>query len=128
MGLLNQIIRSLKESFGNSRKKFSGNKSRRSRKARKDEPTVLHKSWDKTRKGKPGETAPQFVYGHSKKRIPGFRQIKRLVAAGLLMINFILSQFLLGSLGQQGQPLFLLFLLNSFILADYIWKTRRKPE
>lgn len=127
MGLLNQIIRSLKESLRNFRKKVSGNKSMRSRKARKDEPTVLHKSWDKTKQGKPGEKT-QFVYGYQKKRIPGFRQIKRLVAAGLLLINFILSQFLLGSLGQQGQPLFVLFLLNSFILADYLWKTRRKPE
>lgn len=60
-------------------------------------------------------------------RIPMLRTIKRLIAAFLLIVNFFISQASLMS-ASQSQPLFVLFILNSFILVDYLWKTRDKPE
>lgn len=124
MGLGNQIIRGIKEFLKDLRKKFS-----RQKRKRKDEPTVLHPSWSKKdgKAGKPGQKKPQIIM-KQKKRIPGLLMFKRLLAGFLFLVNFVLSQFLLGSLGEAGQPIFILFLLNAFIMADYIWKTRRKAE
>jgi len=62
-----------------------------------------------------------------KRRIPLLRTVKRLLAATLLIINFFISQASLMS-AAASQPLFLLFILNSFIMLDYLWKTRKKPE
>lgn len=61
----------------------------------------------------------------SKIHIPFLRTTKRVMAGLLLIINFIISQATLTS-HPDTQPLFWLFLLNSFIILDYIWKTRRK--
>jgi hypothetical protein len=35
---------------------------------------------------------------------------------------------MLGSLGSAAQPMFAVFLGNSFILLDYLWKTRRSAD
>lgn len=125
MGLLNQIIRSLKESFKNLRKKFSR---RESKKSRKNKPVVLHPSWSKSEKPGKSDQKSQVIIQRNKKRLPGLLVFKRLLAGFLFLINFVLSQFLLASAGEQGFGTFLIFLGNAFILADYLWKTRRQKD
>jgi hypothetical protein len=58
-------------------------------------------------------------------RIPGFRQFKRLVAFGCMVLNFVMGELALTSPGNVVFSIF--FLATSFLLADYLWKTRRKP-
>jgi len=84
-------------------------------------------SWLKHRSGEP-KTEQKIQFIKNKKRIPGLLWFKRIIAGILLLINFSFSQFLLGSLGSTVQPMFIVFLGNSFILLDYLWKTRRKEE
>ncbi len=58
-------------------------------------------------------------------RIPGFRQFKRLTAGLLMVVNFIIGELTLT--GPRTTLIFaLFFLLNAFLLADYLWKTRKK--
>jgi hypothetical protein len=72
------------------------------------------------RKGKVVATAKPVYHW------PWLRNIKRLLAAVLLLINFIFTQFLLVSTGGiQISALF--FFGNCFILIDYLWRTRRAP-
>lgn len=59
--------------------------------------------------------------------IPGLRTAKRVLATIMLIINFVISQAALTS-AENTQPMFILFLLNSFFLLDYIWKTRKKKK
>jgi len=98
-------------------------KKKRSRKSSEPEMVKLHKSW---KKGSPAAHKKNRVHviEQQKMRVPGLRQFKRIAAAFLLFINFVFSQFLLGSIGDGSQGMFLLFLGNSAILVDYIWKTR----
>jgi len=127
MGLLNQILRGAKGFLKSLRKKISG---RGRGKRKSEENSVVPRSWRKPQL-KPGEKRKKdldFVKTTSKKRIPGLLFFKRVVAGILLLVNFVLSQFLLGSLGETGQPMFILFLLNSWFLAEYLWKTRRKSD
>jgi hypothetical protein len=58
---------------------------------------------------------------------PGLLKIKRLIAALMLIVDIAFSQFILGSTTGAAQAFMLLFIGNGFILADYIWKTR-KPD
>lgn len=127
MGLLKQIIRGIKQSLRDLRKRFSRPGSR---KKRKYEPTVLHPSWKKgsSLEKASAKKAPEFIMGKGKKRIPGFLMFKRILAGFLFLVNFVLSQFLLASFGEQSFGTFLIFLGNAFIIADYLWKTRRKSE
>lgn len=67
------------------------------------------------------------VKKHKKFHVPGLRTAKRVLAGFLLIINFFISQATLMS-AATSQPLFWLFFLNSFIILDYIWKTRNKPQ
>jgi len=60
----------------------------------------------------------------SKIHIPFLKTGKRVMAGVLLVVNVIISQATLMS-NPDTQPLFWLFLLNSFIILDYLWKTRR---
>lgn len=58
-------------------------------------------------------------------RIPGFRQFKRLTAGLLMVVNFIIGELTLT--GPRATLIFaLFFILNSFLLCDYLWKTRKK--
>jgi hypothetical protein len=114
MGLLNQTFRSLKRNLGSL---FKGKK----KKVATTEVIRVPRSWGKPQ-SQPKAMPTVIKY---KKRIPGLRWFKRILAGFLLLINFAFSQYLLGSIGTQAQPMFLLFLLNSFILIDYLWKTRR---
>lgn len=54
-------------------------------------------------------------------RIPGLRTAKRLLGGILLIVNF--ACFLAIAPIQEGIGFF--FLLNGFILIDYLWKTRK---
>jgi len=56
---------------------------------------------------------------------PWLRNFKRGLAALLLLFNFGFSQFLMVS---QGMVFAFFFFGNTFILIDYLWKTRRKEE
>jgi len=118
MGLLNQAIRNLKGNLGSLFKRKNKKK-----KVAAAEPIEVPRSWSKPQ---PSSSArmPITVIKY-KKRIPGLRWFKRILAGFLLLINFSFSQFLLGNIGTQAQPMFILFLLNSFIIIDYLWKTRR---
>ena len=60
-----------------------------------------------------------------KLKIPFLRTLKRFLAASLLIVNFVISQGALLS-ASITQPMFWLFILNVFILVDYLWKTRSR--
>lgn len=118
MGFINQLIRELKEWLRGSGKK--------KKKRQPDEPVQIHKSWNKPQQP---AAQPKIVRTHpNKKKVPGLLQIKRVLAGVLLLINFVFSQFLLLAVGSDGFATFLIFMGNSFVIADYLWKTRRKPE
>jgi hypothetical protein len=125
IGILNQAVRQLKKSIRNIFKNIFHRKKRKKSKAQ--DPDVVPASWLKHRSGQP-KTEQKIQFIKNKKRIPGLLWFKRIMAGILLLINFSFSQFLLGSLGSTVQPMFIVFLGNSFILADYLWKTRHKEE
>ena len=91
------------------------------------------KSWFKqTKKGQivvpKSKAMVEFEIRKKRKfRIHGLRTAKRVLATVLLVINFFISQATLLS-AATSQPLFWLFFLNSFILLDYLWKTRKTPK
>lgn len=68
---------------------------------------------------------PVFSRPKVKFHIPHFRAVKRWSAAICVVVNFVIGE--LSLTGPGSQPFAVFFLLNSFLLADYIWKTRR-PE
>jgi len=77
---------------------------------------------------KTGTVTIQFERkGSHKIHVPGLRQVKRLLAAVLLVFNFFIAQASLTS-ASASQPLALFFYLNFFVLLDYLWKTRRKSK
>jgi len=57
-------------------------------------------------------------------RIPGFRQFKRVTAFFCMILNFAFGEFALTAPGNAWFSVF--FLASSFLLADYLWKTRKK--
>jgi len=126
MGLMNQLSRSIKEMVNNIFGFFSRNKKKR-RRSRDDEPIRLHRSWEKedkeprSRKGK-----KQLIVVKHKRKIPGLREFNKILAGFLLLVNLIFSQFLLGSIGAGAQPMFLIFLGNSYIIFRYLWGSRKK--
>jgi hypothetical protein len=123
MGLLNQIFRTVNDYL---RKIWNGLFHRG--KKDEDEEIEVPASWQKAENTSPRpgrKNKKQIVVQKHKIRVPGLRWFKRALAGCLLFINFVFSQFLLSRVGDQGQSLFILFLLNSFIMADYLWKTRK---
>lgn len=126
MGLINQLIRSLKNMIKNVfgflfRKK-------RKRKGSGEEPIIVPRSWSKQSESKPGKAPRKSIIVKHKRKIPGLRQLNRILAGFLLIINFVFSQFLLGSVGAAAQPVFLLFLGNCYIIVKYLWGSRKKEE
>ena len=59
----------------------------------------------------------------SKFHIPFLRTFNHGLALIGLIVNFILAQ---ATLATNMQPLFWLFLLNTYIHLRYLWKSRRK--
>jgi len=92
----------------------------------KDE-TEIPEAWRKDNPDNPRK--PVLFAFHQptigKIHVPGLRTAKRVIAGILLVINFFIAQATLMS-APASQPLYLLFILNAFILLDYLWKTRRK--
>jgi len=96
------------------RKKFKGLLSRKKTVTVK-EGLEVPKEW--TKPSKP--ITPEFE--PSKFRIPFLKTFNRGLALIGLIINFILAQ---ATLVTDLQPLFWLFLLNSYIHLRYLWKSR----
>lgn len=124
MGLLNQAIRDFKQLLRNIFRSLFGKKKRT-----KDEPVRVPESWMKQDE-KPSKQLGKkpVVVVKYKKRIPGLKTINRILAGIMLLFNLVFSQFLLGSVGVGAQPMFLFFLLNSYIIFRYIWITRKKES
>ena len=120
MGLINQLIRSLK----NMIKNIFGFVLRKKRRSR-DKPITVPRSWKKKTERKPKKATIIIKY---KRKIPGLRQFNRILAGFLLIINFVFSQFLLGSVGVAAQPVFLIFLGNCYIIIKYLWLSRKKED
>lgn len=77
-------------------------------------------------KGKPIESHVETVSvtvdkPKGKFRVHGLRQFKRVLAFVMSVVNFL---FGLTSISYGAFPVILLFFPTSFILADYVWKTR----
>lgn len=121
MGLLRQLRRAFKNLLSDlfSRKK-------KDRITSRSETVKVPRSW---KKGDPVKKEPRVkIIEQPKVRIPGLRTVKRIIWGFLLLLNFIFSQFLLGALGSEGQPMFIIFLLNSWALLELLWKTRGKKK
>lgn len=123
MGFASQLIRNIRKSLKDL---FRKKKTKKQLRAEEDE--VPEKWSQPTKKSKAGQANKNVILKPGKKRIPGLLFFKRALAGILLLINGVFSQFLLGTIGNQAQPLFIFFLANCFILADYLWKTRRQSE
>ena len=126
MGFINQLIRSIKNMIKNIfgfvlRKK-------RKRKGSEEEPIVVPRSWKQPSEGKPEKATKKTIIIRHKRKIPGLRQLNRILAGFLLIINFVFSQFLLGSVGVAAQPVFLIFLGNCYIIIKYLWLSRKKED
>ena len=124
MGLIKQLIRSIKKPISNIFDFILRRDSRKKRRARYQEPTKLHKSW-RPGKGKEPEKNEQLVRIKYKRKIPGLKKINRFVAGIWLFLNFVFSQFLLGSMGSQAQWVFFFFLGNCYFIAKYLWGSRK---
>ena len=90
-------------------------------------PIQIPKTSKRRKKKSSKKYSSDVEYERNVHHIPGYRRFKSLLALFLLLLNLIFSQFLLGS-SSAGQIMFLLFLGNSFILADYLWKMRKKDN
>jgi hypothetical protein len=88
-----------------------------------EKPTVKISTW--LPKGEGRRWIPRLPKARRVWRIPGFRQFKRVAAFVCMILNFGFGEFALTAPGNAAFSIF--FLASSFLLADYLWKTRRKP-
>lgn len=126
MGAVKQLKRALSNLIESFVGLFRRKPKKRARRSSEPELVKVPRKWKKDSAAQKKEKVK--VIEQQKMRIPGIRSLKRYLAAFLLFINFVFSQFLLGTVGAGAQPMFLIFLGNSLILVDYIWKTRNPPE
>ncbi len=124
MGLFNQFIRELNQRLKDSVSWFNKHVLKKKPRRLKSAPP---RSWKQSSSSRE-DAAPAVINHRLRLRIPGFLFFKRVLAGFLLLVNFVFSQFLLGNVGSGAQPLFIVFLLNAFIIADYLWKTRKKDQ
>lgn len=124
MGLIKQLIRSVKKLISNVFGFITRRDSRKKRRARYQEPTKLHKSWEPGKGKEPGKNE-QLIRIKYKRKIPGLKKINRFVAGIWLFLNFVFSQFLLGSIGSEAQWVFFFFLGNCYFIAKYLWGSRK---
>jgi len=122
MGLIKQLIRYSKRQINNVFGVFFKKK-----KASDDEQIIVPRSWQKPEKA-PEKADKKAIIVRYKRKVPGLRQLNRILAAFLLIINFVFSQFLLGSIGAATQPVFFIFLGNCYIIIKYLWLSRKKEE
>ena len=126
MGAIKQLSRALKNLINSFVGIFRSKPQKRSRRNSEPEMVKVPKQWKKSQALEKKEKVK--VIEQQKWRVPGLRALKRYLAFFLLFINFVFSQFLLGTVGAGAQPMFLIFLGNSLILVDYLWKTRQIRE
>ena len=79
-------------------------------------------SWKATRKEKRSRKRARRKW-----RVPGLRMVKRILAAALCAVNFILSQLSLAA-GVDNWFFAVFLLASAYIMFDYVWKTRRPKE
>jgi len=76
---------------------------------------------------KSSSTVTMELKEYRKIRIPGLLLFKRIMAVTLMLIYFVMAQATIFYTG--GNPmLYVLFILTSFLLLDYLYKTRRKEK
>ena len=121
MGLIKQLIRALKRIISNVFGFITRRKKKRSRYVE------VPRSWEGKREPREKD---QLIRIKHKKKIPGLRTINRALAGIWLFMNFVFSQFLLGSIGSQAQWVFFFFLGNCYFIAKYLWgsRTHEKKE
>lgn len=127
MGLVKQLIRGLKRSLGNLFGFITRRDSKSKRRARYQEPIEVPRSWGEKSRGSPAKS-DQIVRIKYKRRIPGLKSLNRFLAGFWLFMNFIMSQFLLGSIGSQAQWLFIFFLGNCYFILKYLWGSRKDEK
>lgn len=120
MGLGKQLIRFIKKTISNF---FGALTRKRKKETRSDEPIKLHSSWEPGKEE--SRKSEQLIRIKYKRRIPGLKKINRFVAGIWLFLNFVFSQFLLGSIGSQAQWVFVFFLGNCYFIAKYLWESRK---
>jgi hypothetical protein len=129
IGIVNKIQRFINQQL----KKIGKKLSRHKKKEAEAEETEVPRSWLRSRgHSAAGRSKPVVLEDRGKKviirkgrvyRISWLKTLKRVLAAFLLFINFVISQFLLAS-QTEAAPAFIFFLANCFVLLDYLWKTR----
>lgn len=125
MGAMNKLIRSIRHIVDDFLGLFS-RKQKKTRKQKKSDPIKVPRSWNKK---KPSRNSEKPVIIHENKvRIPGLRLFHQILAGLMLLINLVFSQFLLGSIGNQAQPMFLIFVLNAYLIARLLWSYRKKED
>lgn len=127
MGLINQLIRSLKETVHD----FLGFFSRGKKKQRRywdDEPIKLHRSWQKAEEAPRSRKKKQIVVTKHQRKLPGLWYFNKILVGFLLLIDLVFSQFLLGSVGSGAQPMFIFFLLQAYANFLFLWKFRKRKE
>jgi hypothetical protein len=141
LGLVNKIQRSINKQIQKIKKKLSRPGKKKKKEAEEPVETEIPRSWLEKRKHqqpassirrkKPlvaEDTGEKIILKKRKVlRVSWLLTFKRGLAALLLFINFVISQFLLAS-NTQAAPAFIFFMGNCFILLDYLWKTRRQGE
>jgi len=60
-----------------------------------------------------------------KLHVPQLKTFKRIIAAFLLLFNFTFAQGMIGA-GSFSSVMYVFFMANTFILLDYLWKSRRR--
>ena len=80
--------------------------------------------------GEPIKKRKRFRIREPKKkfRVKGLRWINRFIAVVLLIFNFLISQITLAAGPMEAKIMALIFLGNAYILAHYLWKTRRVAD
>jgi len=95
----------------------------RRNKTKLENKTEVPKAWLKET-AKP-HTSREIQFKRSKIHVPFLKQFNQLIAVVILIVNFIISQATLTS-HPDTQPLFWLFIFNSYIAFRYLWVSRRK--
>lgn len=126
MGLIKQLIREIKRILSNIFGFITRRDTKKKRRARIQEPVEIPRSWEKG-SSQPRKTE-QLARIKYKRRIPGLKQINRVLAGLWLFMNFVFSQVLLGNIGSQAQWMFLFFLGNCYFILKYLWGSRKDEK
>jgi len=126
MGLIKQLIRGIKRIFSNVFGFLTRRDSKKKRRERLQQPPTVPRSWEGKEGTYPRARKPdQMIRIKHRKRVPGLRMINRFLAGLWLLMNFVFSQFLLGSIGSQAQWVFFFFLGNCYFIMKYLWSSRK---